>query len=280
MRRAISYLDWQSAVQNRGCAALGVDASAPGVLPSGCTGRVHGGGPRKRYIRGKRLQSSGKKRAGLRIGYHTQTDAAIGSLALSTLLAAAALLLLLCGQRLLRCCFAAAAAKATTCPTPHFQAATSLLEHPQTHQPALLTMSGSRFKRSKRTPSPPEVQLPPQAPAAPSVEPLSVSLQALQQRNAELERQLLQAGVQVGVRGGGGGVVVVAVTMMLLIMMIITHGAQIRELEGQLAHTSVCVCVSVTVRGCVRACACIVNLYFLLSVCARIATRNAHAAAA
>ena len=66
-------------------------------------------------------------------------------------------------------------------------------------------MSGSSFKRIKRTPSPPEVQPPPQAPAAPSVELLPISLQALQQRNAELERQLLQAGVQVGVRGWGGG---------------------------------------------------------------------------
>ena len=52
-----------------------------------------------------------------------------------------------------------------------------------------------------------------------------------------------------------GGVVVVAVTMMLLIMMIITHGAQIRELEGQIAHTSVCVCVtSRLVLVCVGAC--------------------------
>lgn len=64
MRGAISYLDWQSAVQNRGCCAGGKTvAAALGVGMPVLLWFYHPGarGPGKRYIRGKRLQSSGKE---------------------------------------------------------------------------------------------------------------------------------------------------------------------------------------------------------------------------
>jgi hypothetical protein len=52
--------------------------------------------------------------------------------------------------------------------------------------------------------------------------------------------------------------------MLLLIMMMITHCAQVHDLQGQLAHTSVCVCVCMRAHVCC-ACACVRACAFLRS---------------